>query len=52
MVREHVAQLRPRRRDKNGMDHAKGRAMIHKFTLGHNTRERDNVRKSPRQINF
>jgi len=37
MVREHVAQLRPRRRDKKGMDHAKGRAMIHKFTLGHNT---------------
>ncbi len=33
MVREHVAQLWSRRRNQNGMDYAKGRAMIGKFDL-------------------
>jgi hypothetical protein len=28
MLREHVAELWPRRRDEKGMDQAKGRAMM------------------------
>jgi hypothetical protein len=34
MVREHMAQLRPRRRNRRGMYYAKGRAMIGKFEMG------------------
>jgi hypothetical protein len=38
MVREHMAQLRSRRRNRKRMDYVKGRAMIGKFEMGKSSR--------------